>query len=132
MKIEEIPQDNSSSYGGHNKVLYGVNADGSYATAQSTGWEVEDFATRLAVEEIDRIAEEARIRCKNGESSPLEYFMAKQRMDVVLLSQATGIFQWRIKRHFRPAVFLRLNTKLLQTYSSVLGVDPQTLKTFTG
>jgi len=49
-------------------------------------------------------------------------------MDVALLSQVTGLWQWRIRRHFRPAVFARLPARLLTRYADALGMAPDTLR----
>ena len=47
MKLDEVPQDHSSTYGGHSKLVYAVDASGHYQRAQSDGWETEAFATQL-------------------------------------------------------------------------------------
>ena len=54
--------------------------------------------------------------------------MVYRRMDVALLSQTSGIFQWRIRRHFKPSVYSRLPDRLLQRYSEALGLDVATLR----
>lgn len=130
MKIDTAPQDNSATYAGHTKLLYGVNEKGEYGTVQSTGWQVENTVTLLAVDEINRITAEIRERVLQGKTSPLEYFMAERRMDVVMLAQTVGMFQWRVRRHFRPEIFRKLNTSLLSRYCDVLGIDEATLRNF--
>lgn len=130
MKIDNAPQDNSSTYAGHTKLLYGVNESGEYTTVQSTGWQVENTVTLLAVDEINRIAAEIKQRVLQGQTSPLEYFMAEKRMDVLMLSQTVGMFQWRVRRHFRPEIFRKLNSSILIRYCEVLGIDETTLRNF--
>jgi hypothetical protein len=49
-------------------------------------------------------------------------------MDVALLSQTSGIFQWRIKRHLRPEIFRKLKRRILQRYSQALDISPEQLK----
>jgi hypothetical protein len=73
-------------------------------------------------------AEAARQRCVVGQTAPLEVWMWAQRMDLPLLSQVTGIWQWRIRRHFRPAIFARLSPALLQRYAQALGLRVEQLK----
>ena len=63
-----------------------------------------------------------------GQTSALEYHMYRVRMDVPLLAQASGIWQWRIRRHFRPAVFARLSPALLATYADAMGLSVEQLK----
>ena len=48
MKIDDIPQDNSASYHGHRKVIYGTR-DGTHEAATSNGWQDEAYATEMAV-----------------------------------------------------------------------------------
>jgi len=54
--------------------------------------------------------------------------MYRVRMDVPLLAQASGIWQWRIRRHFRPAVFAGLSAALLATYADAMGMTVEQLK----
>jgi len=53
--------------------------------------------------------------------------MYRARMDLALLSQATGLWRWRVRRHFRPATFRRLPRALLQRYADALGMTPEAL-----
>jgi len=94
----------------------------------SAGWQVEEIVTRQALDQLSSAAENARQRALRGEASPLEYHMYRARMDLALLSQATGIWRWRVKRHFRPEVFARLSEKLLQRYAEALGVSVASLR----
>jgi hypothetical protein len=55
--------------------------------------------------------------------------MVYRRMDLALLSQTSGVFRWRIRRHFRPAIYARLSEKLLQRYAEALGIETRVLKT---
>lgn len=128
MKSDQVPQDNSPTYYGQHRLLYATDEQGRYKPVLSTGWEVESEATVMAVEELRRQSFDAWQRARDGISSPLEYYMHRQRMDLHFLAQATGIFQWRIKRHFKPRVFARLREGLLQKYADVLGVSVSELK----
>ena len=50
------------------------------------------------------------------------------RMDVALLSQATGLWRWRIRRHFRPEVFARLAPSLKRRYAEALDLSVEALE----
>lgn len=128
MKKNEVPQDEVSTYAGQHKLLYAVDEKGNYSGVRSSGWDVECAATKdaLALISEDRLA--AWQRVKQGESSALEYHMYDRRMDLALLAQTTGIFQWRIRRHFRPRVFARLSDGLLSRYCEALGLSRQQLQ----
>ena len=122
MLASDVPQEGNATLGGHRKALYARGADGKLQIVQSAGWEVEEIVTRQAVDDLDRLAEEARLRVNSGLTSALEYHMHKARMDVPLLAQTTGLWQWRIRRHFRPAVFASLSTALRQRYADAMGL----------
>jgi hypothetical protein len=122
MLASDVPQEGNATLGGHRKALYARGADGKLQIVQSAGWEVEEIVTRQAVDDLNRLAEEARLRVNAGLTSALEYHMHKARMDVPLLAQTTGLWQWRIRRHFRPAVFASLSTALRQRYADAMGL----------
>jgi hypothetical protein len=108
--------------------MYARGTDGKLHIVQSAGWEVEEIVTKQAVDDLLRLTEDARQRVLAGQTSPLEYHMYRVRMDVPLLSQASGIWQWRIRRHFRPAVFAGLSASLLATYADAMGMTVEQLK----
>ena len=128
MLDNEVPQEGNVTLGGHRKAVYARGADGKLHIVQSAGWEVEEIVTLQAVEDLDRQAEDARQRVAAGLTSALEYHMHKARMDVALLSQVSGIWQWRIRRHFRPAVFAGLSDRLLARYGEAMGLSVAQLK----
>uniref|UniRef100_Q47DH6 Uncharacterized protein n=1 Tax=Dechloromonas aromatica (strain RCB) TaxID=159087 RepID=Q47DH6_DECAR len=128
MLDSEVPQEGNSTLGGHRKALYARGDDGKLHIVQSAGWEVEEIVTRQAIDDLLRLTEEARQRVLAGQTSPLEYHMYRVRMDVPLLSQASGVWQWRIRRHFRPAVFASLSPALLARYADAMGLSVEQLE----
>jgi hypothetical protein len=127
MLERDVPQEGNTTLGGHRKALYARGDDGKLRAVQSAGWEVEEIVTRQAVDDLLRLTEDARQRVQAGLTSPLEYHMHRLRMDVALLSQVTGLWQWRIRRHFRPAVFARLKPALLARYGDAMGLSAEQL-----
>jgi len=127
MRDRDVPQEGSATLDGRRKAVYAVAEDGKLRIVPSTGWEVEEIVTRQAVEDLERRAEAARARVLAGETSPLEYHMYRARMDVTLLSQSTGLWGWRVRRHFRPRVFERLPRRLRLRYAEALGIALETL-----
>ncbi len=128
MLDSEVPQEGNSTLGGHRKAMYARGTDGKLHIVQSAGWEVEEIVTKQAVDDLLRLTEEARQRVLAGQTSPLECHMYRVRMDVPLLAQASGIWQWRIRRHFRPAIFAGLSASLLTTYADAMGMTVEQLK----
>jgi hypothetical protein len=127
MRERDVPQEGNATLDGKRKAVYAVGDDGRLRIVQSRGWEVEETVTRQALDELERRAQQARARASAGQSSPLEYHMYRARMDVALLAQATGLWRWRVRRHFRPEVFSRLPRALLQRYADAIGVTPEEL-----
>lgn len=128
MLDNEVPQEGNATLGGHSKAVYARGADGKLHMVKSAGWEVEEIVTKQAVDDLNRLAADARQRVLAGQTSALEYHMHKARMDVAMLAQTTGLFQWRIRRHFRPDIFAGLSDTLLARYAGVMGVSVEQLK----
>jgi hypothetical protein len=127
MREQDVPQEGNATLAGHRKAIYAVGDDGKLRLVPSRGWEVEEIVTRQAVEDLERRAREARERALAGATSPLEYHMYRARMDVALLSQATGLWRWRVRRHMMPRVFARLPLSLRERYAEALGISVESL-----
>jgi hypothetical protein len=123
MKKDEVPQEVSPVYIGQRRLLYAVDEKGEYGAALSVGWEVETEATMAAVREIERQRDDAWARARRGDTSPLEYHMFRRRMDLALLAQTSGFWQWRVRRHLRPHIFVRLPRRILDRYAEALGLS---------
>ncbi|MGB7542138.1 MAG: hypothetical protein WA373_14280 [Burkholderiales bacterium] len=128
MRADQVPQDGNATLGGHRKAVYAVGPDGRYTVVPSSGWEAEETVTLQAVEQFRRLEEDARRRALEGSASPLEFHMYRCRMDPALLAQTTGLWRWRIRRHFRPRVFARLKPALLARYAEALGISVDALQ----
>lgn len=127
MKLDEVPQDSSTVYGGHSKLLYAVDDSGHYQGAQSAGWEPETYSTQLAVAELQEQEAEAHAAWQRGELSPLKFLMYRYRLDEPALAMVTGLWQWRIRRHFRPAIYRKLSPALLARYAEAFGLPVEQL-----
>jgi hypothetical protein len=128
MRERDVPQEGNRTLAGHRKAVYAVAEDGRLRLVSTPGWEVEEIVTRQAVEDLERRAREARERAMSGRSSPLEYHMYRARMDVDLLSQTSGVWRWRVRRHLKPAAFARLPLALKSRYADALGISVETLE----
>ncbi len=114
MNKKDVPQDDSATYQGQKKLIYAVDESCHYHGVKSTGWEVESFATQMAVDDLQKQTQEALSQAHKGEVSPLAYHMLRLRFDISSLSQTTGFFQWQIKRHLTPKVFNKLPERKLK------------------
>ena len=123
MKKHEVPQQNAKAFMGHSKLLYAVDESGRYVPAPSNGWEAEEIVLDQAIAEYQRLTADAWNRARAGRASPLEYHMYHERMDVVLLSQTTGYFKWRVRRHLQPGAFQKLPARIRARYAEALGME---------
>ena len=128
MKKEEVPQDMSALGKITKEVCYATDETGKYTTQLSNGWDVKITALDKAWEEIDDRVKTAQQKVLNGEASPLLFFMEKGLMDIKLLAQYTGFWQWQVKRHLKPEVFKGLSHKKLQKYAEVFNVSVDDLQ----
>ena len=132
MKKEDLPQDFSALAGITREVCYVKDSNGKYTSDLSTGWDVKKQALDNAWNDIKERVEEAASQVKNGEVSPVYYFMELKLMDLTLLSSYTGFWKWTIKRHFKPSVFKTLSNAKLITYAKTFEISVEELKNFHG
>lgn len=130
MRVKEIPQDTIKTMGGERKTLYALDENGRYTRAQTVGWSAEEIVLKDALDDYDRKADQAREKIRAGKSSPIEYFMYRRRMDLPTLSQAMGMFRWRVARHLKPRVFRKLDERMLRRYAELLRISVDSLKEF--
>ncbi|MBE9515487.1 MAG: hypothetical protein IME93_00770 [Proteobacteria bacterium] len=121
MKTTDVPQDDSM-LGEHRRACYAIDENGDYVVVPSKGWEVEVVVNAQAMDEIKQKIEAVRQRVLRGELSPLAFHMERCMMNVSLLAANSGIWRWRVKRHFSPKVFSRLNDEILQRYANAMGM----------
>jgi hypothetical protein len=132
MKKEDVPQDPSALVGVTRDVCYVKDKDGKYTTDLSIGWDVKKQALDNAWDDIKERVAEAATQVKNGEISPIFYFMEVKLMDITLLSGYTGFWKWTINRHFKPSVFKNLTDTKLATYAKAFDISVEELKNFNG
>ena len=132
MKISEVPQDDVKTMQGGKKALYAVDDRGEYTRTATRGWEAEEIVLTQVIDDFEQKARAAADRVKRGETSPVEYFMNKKWMDPLTLAQAMGLYRWQVKRHFKPAVFKKLDAGTLAEYARLFGLTAERLKSFSG
>jgi len=129
MKESEVPQDKSNlESASFRELCYAVDENGDYTTANSTGWDPKTIALNNAIEDIKERIEKAKNRVLNNETSPIEYYMEVHKMDIPILASYVGLWQWRVKRHFKPSVFKKLSTKTLCKYANIFNITVEQLQ----
>ncbi|WP_269222453.1 MULTISPECIES: hypothetical protein [Flavobacterium] len=129
MKTEEVPQDKGNlSNKNMKELVYATDEKGNYTTALSTGWEPKTIALSNSIEEISERIAIAKLQVENNEVSPICYYMELCRMDIGVLSSYVGMWQWRVKRHFKPKVFAGLSESVLKKYAETFNITIAELK----
>ncbi len=121
MKEKDVPQD-EGIYGRWHGINYAVDEDGKYVLTPSAGWEPANWANRQAWDLVEQELAEILDQVKQGTLSPLAYHMARSLMDVKMVSRYAGIACWRVKRHCKPRVFMRLSPALLERYANIFKI----------
>jgi hypothetical protein len=131
MKKDEVPQDEGNlSNKNMKELVYATDEKGNYTTALSTGWEPKTIALSNSIDEISERIAIAKAQVENNEVSPIAYFMEVSRMDLGVLSSYVGMWQWRVKRHFKPKVFAGLSDSILRKYAESFNITIEELKNF--
>ena len=128
MQKKDVPQDIGLNQG-LSEITYAVDENGRYVQVPSQGWEPKNIANQqawgLIRKEITTVIEQIRA----GQRSPLAYHMARNLMNVGLLSSYVGFSRWRVRRHLTPNGFKRLDRSQLKRYADVFGISPEELTT---
>ncbi len=109
--------------------IYKVDDQGKYKTTFER-YDDHLIVTVPFADASQEKAEEVKQRVLRNESSPIEYFMYKRLLDPKALAQAMSITVWRLKRHFKPNVFKKLDQKKLQEYAKIFNVKVDDLINF--
>lgn len=129
MKVEDVPQDlKYLQHTAMRDLTYATDAEGNYHAVQSVGWTPKNEALEVTMASIYEECEEIAGRVKLGQTSPLEYYMKKNVMSIGLLSEYTGISKHKIKKHFNPNAFAKLENQTLEKYADALRISVDELK----
>lgn len=128
MKNTEAPQDHTSLEKFTKEVLYVTDENGKYTTQLSSGWKVKADALGISWQAALEKINTAKQKVLNDEASPILFFMELNLMELSILSDYTGFWQFNIKRHLKPSVFAKLSNKKLLIYADVFGVTIEQLK----
>ncbi|KIQ21367.1 MULTISPECIES: hypothetical protein [Flavobacterium] len=129
MEKEKVPQDKSNLTKNNVKeLLYATDENGNYTTTLSTGWEPKTIALSNSIDDINERIAEAKMQVETGEASPICYYMELNKMDLTILASYVGLWKWRVKRHFKPEVFAKLNDKILKKYADAFDISVAELK----
>lgn len=107
-------------------VLYGEQDDASYGAVQTRSFVEAEYARDAAARrDRDRLAGLGRLSA--GEVSPVGFYMDLYDITVADVAARVGVARWRVRRHRRPAIFVKLSRDLLERYARVFGVSYEDL-----
>jgi len=133
MKKQDLPQNESNLKSANiTEVLYVTDENDNYTTANSTGWDAKKAALDESMELIHERIEEAKQNVARNKGNPIGYFKEVNKMDLGVLTSYVGMWQWRVKRHFKPKVFKTLSETALKKYADAFGISVDELKNFDG
>ncbi len=132
MQLDEVPQEglHYKDRDKLRKLMYATDGQGHYTGVPSAGWEAENIATQSAWDEVNDSLEEAALAVKNGELSPIAYFMHKCLMDETILARYVGKWRRTVRRHMKPSHFKKLSQATLEKYAAVFGISTEELTSF--
>ena len=128
MKKDKVPQDKGGMMDGGRELCYAVDGNGKYTTVKSCGWEAKQIVNDQAWGLVKEKANDIKNRVLSGELSPLAYHMARNQMDIGLLSDYVGISKRKIKKHLNPGNFNELDTSVLERYARAFSLTVDELK----
>jgi hypothetical protein len=129
MKVNEVPQYGKTVYKAQ-LVLYAVDDEGKFVPTPSSGWETAFCSGHNLELEFKEFAEQAKVRIKNNQSSPLEYFMFRATLDLDGLAQFMEISKRKVKKHLTVKGFEKIDDAMLEQYAHLLHTDVETIKKF--
>ncbi len=127
MKVNEVPQNKGMITDDLREICYAVDENGSYILAQSAGWEPKNIANDQAWTLIEEEVSQTVKKIKAGKLSPLAFHMAKNQMNLSLLSKYVGFSRLRVKLHLKPSVFRKLKPSVLKRYGRVFEIEVEEL-----
>jgi hypothetical protein len=130
MEKDKVPQDKGITGGVTREVQYAVDENGKYVKTFSSGWEPKNIVNELAWEDIQEMVDIADEKIIEGKASPIMHFMAKNQMDVTLLTDYIELPKRKVKRHLKPKGFNKLTQEQLVNYAKVFGIGVDELVNF--
>jgi hypothetical protein len=128
METKNNPVYTDKRYGQFRELFYNYDNTGQFEKTVGFHGETDRVTLQQAWDLFHDRIEEARQKVLAGKVSPVVYYMEKILADPLNLSMMAGISLWRVKRHFKPRVFKRLNEKTLQKYAVAFNISIDELK----
>jgi hypothetical protein len=104
---------------------YSVDENNNYSSELKNDWGAKPIInTELWNALEDRLAIIAE-KINDKKTSPITYFMEKSFMDVQMVADYLGFSSWKVKRHMKYKVFLKLKPEVLKKYEDLFEVSAE-------
>jgi hypothetical protein len=122
------PVYTNQGYGQYRELLYSSYKEGKFEKEVGFHGEADRVILQQAWDTFTERIEDARQRVLAGKASPVVYYMEKNLLDPLGLSMCAGISLFRVKWHFRPSAFKKLNEKTLGKYAKAFNISIDQLR----
>lgn len=125
MKEKDLYIENKSN----EIILFAEKADESYGAIKSGSYAVKNYLEDFfkLKDNLDRALREDIAK---GKISPVFYYMLMEDMGEGDLAKRVGISRRKLRKHFRPDIFTKLDQAILYKYALVFGVNVDKLTHF--
>jgi transcriptional regulator with XRE-family HTH domain len=105
----------------HQVVIYAEKSDGSFGPVQTGSYLTKNYISDFH-EIADNLNNSLILKLKNGEISPIYYYMTMEELTISELAERVGISKSGVKKHLVPKGFEKVSISELKRYSSVLNI----------
>lgn len=111
----------------HEIILFAEKEDESYEAIMCGSYAVKHHLGDFMLMK-EKLEKSLRLELQAGKISPVFYYMVLLDMGPGDLAKRIGISKRKLRKHFRPDVFAKLNDDTLQNYAVIFGVSVAELK----
>jgi hypothetical protein len=108
-------------------ILYAEKDDKTYGAMQTGSYVSKHFLDDYLLKK-ENLEKELRAEVVKGNVSSVYYFMVLLDMGPGDLARRVGIGQRKLRKHFKPEVFAKLDEAMLEKYAVVFAVTADELK----
>ena len=108
-------------------VLYAEKEDKSYGEVVTGSYVMKHYLDDYYYKQKN-LAKELHAELEKGKISPVYYYMLMQDMGIGDLAKRIGISKRKLRRHFRPELFEKLDQETLDKYAMVFGIGVEELR----
>jgi hypothetical protein len=102
-------------------VIYAEKSDGSFSPVQTGSYITKNYLDDF-FKLNDRLYESLLERLKNGEISPIYFYMTLEDLTISELAARAGISKYIVKKHVNPKGFQKIAVSTLSKYAYVFNI----------